>query len=282
MPLLHRRSFLATLGVLAARALTGARAAARTPPLLERVGLQLYTVRAAMARDVAGTLERVAAIGYREVEFAGYFGVAPRDMRALLARHGLAAPSAHVPFEALRDDWPRALEAAATVGHTWVTIPWIPEEERRTLDDWKRVAALFTERAAEAKAAGLRFAYHNHDFEFRRIAGMVPLDVLLAETDRALVEFELDLYWVVRGGHEPVAYLRRHAGRFPMVHVKDSAGPPEHRMVDLGQGTIDFPRVLAAAVAQGTRHFFVEHDQPADPVATARAGHRYLTALQRT
>jgi sugar phosphate isomerase/epimerase len=179
----------------------------------------------------------------------------------------------------MRDDWARALDDAAAIGHRYVTIPWIGTDQRRTIDDWKRVAGLFNERAAQARAVDLRFAYHNHDFEFVRAGGTVPFDVLLAETEPDLVDFELDIYWITRAGFDPLDYLARHPGRFRMTHLKDSAGAPDHRMQDVGSGTIDFARIIAAANGAGARHHFVEHDQPSDPMAAIRASYEYLAGL---
>ncbi len=246
---------------------------------LDRIGLQLYTVRGEMARDFAGTLERVAAVGYNEVEFAGYFDRTPAEVKAILARLGLSAPSAHVAYPARRDEWKRALDSAAEIGHRYVTVPWIPQEERRTLDGWKKVADLFNRAGKDAAASGLRFAYHNHDFEFVPVDGAIPFDTLLAETDPSRVVYQLDLYWITKAGHNPMAYLAEHRGRIPMVHVKDSAGPPAHRMVDVGRGTINWSRLLARARDSGTRHFFVEHDQPENPMVSIRSSYDFLVGL---
>ena len=244
-----------------------------------RIGVQLYTVRQAAARDLPGTLARIAEIGYRDVEFAGYYGKTPAEVRELLTRYNLGAPSSHIPVASLRGDWKKALDEAKVIGHEYVTIPWLGDADRASLDTWKRVAELFNRGGADAKAAGLRFAYHNHDFEFRRIGDVVPFDVLLAETDPALVSFEMDIYWLVKAGHDPVAYLTRHRNRFTMVHAKDSSGAPDHRMVDVGAGSIDFARILPIAVGAGVKHVFVEHDQPADPMASIAASYQHLAKL---
>jgi sugar phosphate isomerase/epimerase len=276
---MHRRTFLASLG---AAALAGACAPQRVRAATrgERaVGIQLYTLRREMARDVEATLARVAEIGYREVEFAGYFDLAPAAVRAALARHGLTAPASHVPYDRIARDWPAALEEAAAVGHTHVVIPWLQSRDLRTADDWKRVAEALNGAGVTARAAGLTLGYHNHDFEFRPVEGRLPFDLLLEATDPASVVFELDLYWMVRAGHDPLAYFARHPTRFRLVHVKDSTGAPEHRMVDVGAGTIDFARLLPAAAAAGVAHFLVEHDDPADPFASARASFAHLQRL---
>ena len=250
-----------------------------TPPAPRRFGVQLYTVRTAAARDLSGTLARIAEIGYRDVEFAGYHGKSPAEIRELLTRYSLGAPSSHIPIATLRGDWKKALDEAKSIGHEYVTIPWLGEEDRGTLDSWKRVAAEFTRAGTEARAAGLGFAYHNHDFEFRRIGEVVPFDVLVAETDPAVVSFEMDMYWLVKAGHDPAAYFTRFPNRFTMVHAKDSAGPPEHRMVDVGAGTIDFATLLPRGIAAGVKHVFVEHDQPADPMASITASYQHLARL---
>ncbi|HEX6132648.1 MAG TPA: sugar phosphate isomerase/epimerase [Longimicrobiales bacterium] len=275
-----RRSFLASLGAAAIGTMIHPSCAPARGSLLGRIGLQLYTVRSDMQRDVEATLEQVAAIGYREVEFAGYFDRSPSQVASLLQRLGLTAPSAHIGFDQMRDDWARTLDTASAIGHEYITIPWLAPEQRGTIADWERTAALFNERAAQARAQGFRFAYHNHDFEFAAIDGVVPFDVLLTNTDPELVEYELDIYWITRAGFDPIDYFARHPGRFRMTHLKDTAGPPDHRMVDVGSGTIDFARVIAAADAAGVRHHFVEHDEPAEPFASIRSSYEYLAALE--
>ena len=279
-----RRNFIATLGVaalgIASRDAMAASEILAPRRKLKRIGLQLYTVRDLMKNDLPGTLSKVAAIGYKEVEFAGYFGRTPAQIRELLRRDGLSSPSTHLAFESLDSGWQKQLDDAKTIGHHWATIAWIPEDKRKTLDDWKRHAAAFNKAGAQAKSAGMRFAYHNHDFELRSVDGQRPLDLLLKETDPSLVDFEMDLYWVVFGGGDPLDFFNRYPKRFPMVHVKDSAGPPDNRMVDVGQGKIDFRSIFAQSDKAGIKHYFVEHDQPADPIATIRNSYNYLHALR--
>jgi sugar phosphate isomerase/epimerase len=284
MTIQTRRTFLATLGV-AALGIAGKDATAASEILaprrkIKRIGLQLYTVRDLMKADLPGTLAKVAAIGYKEVEFAGYFGRTPAEIRALLRRNGLTSPSTHLSFDTLQNGWQKALDDAKAIGHHWVTIAFIAEEKRRTLDDWKAHAALFNRAAAQAKSAGLRFAYHNHDFELKNFGDVRPLDLLLKETDPSLVDFEMDLYWVTFGGADPLDFFNRYPKRFPLVHVKDSSGPPDKKIVDVGQGTIDFRSIFAQSNKAGIKHYFVEHDQPADPIATIRNSYKYLHALR--
>ena len=271
--MMERRDFVRTLGAAALGQVLQPRTPSPYPraPLrkLDRIGLQLYTVRHAMEKDVEGTIARVAAIGYREVEFAGYFGKSARDVRALLDKNGLSSPSSHISLAP--DQWRAALDAAPVIGHRYLVLAWIPAEERHTLDDYKRWAERLNRAGTEAKAAGLQFAYHNHDFEFAPLEGKLPYDVLLAETDPKLVQLEVDLYWITKGGQDPLAYFARWPGRFPMVHVKDSAGPPDQRIVEVGAGKIDFKKIFAQSDQAGIKHYFVEHDEPADAFASIRA-----------
>ncbi len=277
-----RREFLSALGAaaLSGRAgwLEGSRPgrAAR----LDRIGIQLYTVRRELAKDVEGTLRRLAEIGFREVEFAGYPEGTAQSLRKILDRLRLAAPSGHVGLQALRSDWDRTLDQAATVGQRYVVVASVPENERRTGDDWKRVAALFNKAGETARAKGLQLAYHNHDFEFVPLEGRVPYDVLLQETDPRLVQLEMDLYWITKGGQDPLAYFAKWPGRFPLVHVKDLDATPRHFFTDVGNGTIDFKRIFQRAKQAGIRHFFYEQDEvPGSPFDAARTSYRYLRAL---
>jgi sugar phosphate isomerase/epimerase len=278
-----RRNFLATLGVAALGVVsrdTAAAAAIVAPRRkIERVGLQLYTVRDLMKADMPGTLARVAEIGYKEVEFAGYFGRTPRQVRDLLKRYHLTSPSTHLPYDSFQN-WQKVLDDSKTIGHKWVTLPFIPEEKRRTVADWKGLAAQFNQVGKQARSSGLRFAYHNHDLELKPIDGVRPLDILLGETDPKFVDFEMDIYWVVFGGGDPLDYFNRFPHRFALAHVKDSAGPPDNKMVDVGQGKIDFRTIFAQSNKAGFKHYFVEHDQPADPIATIRNSYNYLHALR--
>jgi sugar phosphate isomerase/epimerase len=279
-----RRTFLATLGVaaigIASRDALADGILLAPHRKLKKVGLQLYTVRDLMKADLPGTLRKVAQIGYKEVEFAGYFGRSPAQIRALLKQNGLTAPSSHIGLDILEKDSVRAFADAKAIGHQWVTMPYIPEERRKTVDDWNKIIDLLNQLGPQAKAAGLRLAYHNHDFEIRPVDGVRPLDMMLSKTDPALVDFEMDLYWVVFGGGDPLDFFNRYPKRFALVHVKDSAGPPDNKMVDVGKGTIDFPKIFAQSDKAGIKHYFVEHDQPADPIATIRNSYKYLSTVR--
>lgn len=244
------------------------------------VGLQLYTVRGEMATDFDGTLARVAAIGYREVEFAGYFGRSAEEVRAALDRVGLVAPAGHFPLDDLERRWDETIAFATTAGHRYVVLPWLAAERRGNLASYRHIARLCNEFGARCSNAGLTFAYHNHDFEFTPLEGTIPYDVFTEETDPALVKLELDLYWIRKGGQDALTYFARHPGRFPAVHLKDSAGPPDERMETVGSGVIDWKRILSAREQAGIRHLFVEHDNPADPFGSIGESFRYLRDLR--
>ncbi len=271
---MDRREALKRLGAAAA-ALGAPRPRAR---VLSPVGLQLYTLRAEMRRDLEGTLARVAEIGYQEVEFAGYFERTPRQIAEALRAAGLRAPSAHFGLEALEGEaGARNLALAREVGHRYVIVAWIAPAQRGTLDGWRRVADRFNAVGRAARGAGLQFAYHNHDFEFRPLEGRVPFDVLCEATDPELVRIELDLFWITHGGGDPLAFFRRWPGRVHLVHVKDRTA--DGRMVDVGAGVIDWRAILGRRREAGIRHYFVEHDEPADPFASVTASYRYLSQL---
>ena len=274
-----RREFLERVGgIAAAVGLGGLPRLARAK--LGPIGIQLYTVRRELAKDVEGTLAKLAAIGYREVEFAGYPEGTAKSLRAILDRLHLRAPSGHVGTQALRTDWARTLEQAAAVGQRYVVVAFIPQEERRTADDWKRIAAAFNRAGEAAKAAGLQFCYHNHDFEFVPLDGALPYDLLLAETDPKLVRLELDLYWITKGGRDPLDYFAKWPGRFPLVHVKDMDATPNRFFTDVGQGTIDFRRIFRRARQAGIEHYFYEQDEtPGSPFDSAKVSYEYLRAL---
>jgi sugar phosphate isomerase/epimerase len=286
----NRRHFLtsaaATFGALASRRGLGAAAAATATPTigerLGRIGLQLYTVRQEVARDLEATLAAVAAIGYQEVElFSPYSaGRSPRELRAALDRAQLAAPSTHVSSGLLYRGWDRHLDAVAALGCRYVVCAGLSPDERRGMRDWHELAAVFNRAGETARSAGLQFGYHNHDFEFAALEGGVPYDTLLAETDPALVRLELDLYWIAKANADPLTYFARWPGRFFAVHVKDMDATAQRGMTEVGAGTMDFARIFARARLAGLKHYFVEHDAPAPPaIESARRSYAYLRRL---
>ena len=251
------------------------------PEKLKTVGAQLYTVRRELEKDFDGTLARVAALGYREVEFAGYFNHPPEEVNAALARHGLTSPAAHLQLADLRGDLQAMIEAARRIGHKYLLLAWTPPEERKTLDAYRRLADLCNRAGEQTKKAGVQFAYHNHDFEFASLEGRVPYDLLLERMDAGLVKLELDLYWTVKGGASPVGYFKKYPGRFHLLHVKDMDATPRHYFTEVGRGVIDFKTIFAHAGRAGVRHYFVEQDEtPGSPFDSLKVSIDYLRRLE--
>jgi sugar phosphate isomerase/epimerase len=279
----NRRTFLASLGLGAfAAACSRASFAPSALPVgrrrISRVGIQLYTLRRVAQPDLAGTLAQLGRIGYKEIEFAGYYGHDPKEVRSILDTNGLTAPSTHVGIDVIEKTPDKLFSESKVVGHEWITVPSLPPGPKATADDWKRIGDQFNKAAAQVKAAGFRFAFHNHNAELRKLGDTTGLDVLLNATDPALVAYEMDIYWVVNGGGDPLAFLARYPNRFKMLHVKDSMGPPDHKMADVGAGTIDFGKIFAAA--HGIEHYFVEHDQPADAFVSAATSFSALSRIE--
>lgn len=244
----------------------------------KKAGLQLYTLRDMMEKSVADTLKLVAGVGYGDVEFAGYFGHSAADIRKLLDANGLAAPSVHVPLEVLRSALPQVIKDAKVIGHQYIVLPWLSEEQRGdSVDNYKKLAVELNGFAKPIKDAGLQLAYHNHDFELLPVKGGVPYDVLLSETEQDLVKMELDLFWAVKAGVDPLKLFAANPGRFPLVHVKDMA--KDGAMVDVGTGTIDFKAIFAKAEQAGIRHQFIEHDNSSNRITTIRQGYQTLSQV---
>lgn len=268
-----RREFLGA-GALAVAMASGAAAASAhhgngqaAQPGGRVPGIQLYTVRTSMQQDLPATLEAVAAIGYKEVECAGYFDVPPAELRRMIEGLGMRSPNSHVDFNAMRDDPVSVIEPAAELGNRWATIAWVPPETRGTVDGWKRWAEALNRAGEVAKRYDMRAAYHNHEFEFAPVGDTLPYDILLAETDPALVDFELDFFWAAKAGQDIGRLLASAPGRFTMAHIKDMSADGE--MVDVGTGQIDFAGLLATDAGRRIKHLFVEHDEPADAFRSA-------------
>jgi sugar phosphate isomerase/epimerase len=273
---MDRRSFL---GAITAATLVSTRIgwAASDNRKLDKIGVQLYSVRDLMKKDFEGTLAKVAAIGYREVEFAGFFDHSPQQVRTMLDRNGLTGVSGHVDFKTIAGDLPKTLETAHTVGQSYLVCPFI-DESMRTPDGWKRVTDTFNRTGEECRKSGMQFAYHNHDWEFKPENGQMPYELLLNNTDPNLVKMEMDLFWTVKGKQDPLAYFNRFPGRFCLVHVKDMKKNGE--MTEVGNGSIDFKKIFGESDKAGIQHYFVEHDEPKDPLQSIKMSYQYLSKLR--
>jgi sugar phosphate isomerase/epimerase len=250
-------------------------------------GLQLYTVRELLEKNFAGTLEKVAEIGYREVQVSPRAGKTPQEIRKMLDDAGLVCPSMHLD---LRTPLNAEIEAATVLGAktAFLSIPIqvlnIENGEVKgfrddvSLDEWKKIAESLNQMGEACRTADLVFGYHNHAVEFRKTDGVLPFDLVLEQTDPELVAIEIDLGWAHIGGVDPVPYFEKYPGRFPVCHVKDVNA--DGSFADPGKGVVDLERAFAAAEVAGLEHFFVEHDTTTDPLATAAVGYAFLRGVR--
>ena len=234
------------------------------------LGLQLYSLRHQMEKDVPGTLAMVREWGLTEVETAGYYGRTAAQFADDLKRAGLKATSMHAGYDQLRDNLKQAVSDAKALGATYVTTAWISHKPPFTLEHAEQAVKHFTAWGRALNGEGLRFMYHLHGYEFATGPQGTLLDTLLQETPADAVHYEMDVFWVVRGGGDPVAILQRYKGRFPALHLKDMArgtptgdltgAAPDSTNVPLGTGTIDYRAVLRTARDTGSRLFYIEDE----------------------
>jgi len=242
----------------------------------DAVALQLYTVRDETAQDFAGTLRRVAALGYKAVEFAGYGGLSAAQQRDLLTETGLTAASTHVGLDILAHTPDDAIAYCKAIGCRYLVLPGLPND-RRNPEALRALAPRLDDLGRRCQEQGITFGYHNHDWEFAGHAnGTALLDLLLDATDPALVTLELDAYWAAYADADPVAYLQRRTGRVPLIHLKDMT--PEQTFAEVGDGTLDIGALIAAARVAGARWYIVENDAPTIP--SLESARRSLTNLQ--
>jgi sugar phosphate isomerase/epimerase len=290
---MNRRRFLETAATISAATLFSSRFGwAAGEHKINKVGVQLYTVRDLMKEDFDGTIAKVAQVGYKEVEFAGYFGHTAEQVKDILQKNGLTAPSTHVQYDELDEKFPSVIEFSKTVGMDYIICPWIPEELRKSPDIWKQASEKFNKCGEQTKKAGIQFGYHNHWFEFLPTNGKLPYDELLKDCNPDLVKMEMDLCWAVAAGADPVKYFEKYPGRFPLVHVKDLKTKPKITsggaqnygdtvdLTEVGSGIIDWKRIFAHAQQAGIKHYIVEHDHPKQPIESITKSYQYLENLR--
>jgi len=242
-------------------------------PLGLPIGLQPYTVRNDLKADFEGTLRKVAAMGYKEIEVSGgegygdFNGRKPAELRKILDDIGLRAPSCHYGAPKDDDGWARNIEAAHQLGLEYM-LSTTRSEWQTSLDGWKRTGDFFNHLAKQSRDAGMGFAYHNHNFEYRVYDGVVAYDELLRSSDKNLVKMQMDCFWTTFAGQDPVEYFDKHPGRFVMLHIKDlkpgykpTTGRFEgNPFTEVGTGVIDWKRIFKAAPQAGVKHYYVEQD----------------------
>jgi len=289
--MISRRSFLKSSAMFSAAMLAAPTLFAYNK---KYIGLQLYTVRDAMAKDPAAALAKVAQIGYNSVESATYtgaenfYGMMPKEFAALLKQNGLIMPSSHyrlgedkdkgqVVNGTLLNDWNRAVDDAAEVGLSYMVCSWLSVTERGNLDHFKQVADDLNKAGEVCNKAGIQLCYHNHDFEFIQENGKYPYEILLDNTDKKLVKLEMDLYWMTKANQDPVAIFNAHPGRFPLLHLKDMDNTPKRMFTEVGSGIIDFKSILSHAKTAGVKYVFVEQDVcPGDPFDSITKSINYI------
>ncbi|MBB6143177.1 sugar phosphate isomerase/epimerase [Silvibacterium bohemicum] len=294
MPLLSRRSFLRNSSAAAALLTSTFSRSALAKAGRQPVGIQLYTVGDELKQDVPGALKKIREIGYREVETAGFAGLTGAEFRKQLDAAGLVCHSAHLQMNT-SDLGPAFADANAVGAHFAVCSAMLPPSAstQPAVEDYKNMAARLNEIGKTAKQAGLQYAYHNHNMEFRKLdGGKIGYDVLLAETDPALVDFEVDCGWMVAAGFNPPDYFRRYPKRIKMLHIKDFvrgskvstslAKDQRPQGTELGRGYIDYRPILAAAIKIGILSYYVEQEPPfpdMQAIDAAKVDYDYLRAL---
>lgn len=251
-------------------------------------GLQLYTLREQLPKDVKGVIAKVAEAGYKQVEVFGYskdngyWGLKPAEFRALLDQHGLTSPSGHYGMDQFLTDGTTTdlddvIASSKILGHKYVTLPSAGGKFRNTAADVKALVGRMNEAAARIQKAGMRMGYHNHNFEFTPIDGVPLYTSLLEGTDPKLIDFEMDLFWVVRAGQDPVKLFESHPGRFTMVHVKDMDKQNPKINTEVGAGSIDFKQIFAKAKVAGIKYYIVEQENfSIDPYVSIQQSCKYL------
>jgi sugar phosphate isomerase/epimerase len=292
MNTINRRRFLQGTGLgFAAFALSRNRKVMADPYGMP-IGLQLYTVRDHLEKDLAGAFARVAAIGYKVVELGGsfnFYGKRPAELKQMLNDAGLHAISTHFTEQQLKADLEKQIADSKECGITYAGLASLDDKDRESLDAIKRDADWFNQVGEAANKAGCHFFYHGHNFDYATADGVVVYDELIRRTDPKLANFELDCFWCVRAGKDPVDYFRRFPGRFPQLHIKDlkPGYPPTTgedfrpgAFTEVGQGVIDWKRIFRAALEGGMKYFYVEQDEcDRDSLESARISYDYLHVL---
>jgi sugar phosphate isomerase/epimerase len=226
------------------------------------VGIQLYTVRDLLQADFTGTLRQVAAIGYKAFEFAGWGDLKAAELKSLLAELGVQCCGAHIGIEQLDANLNGTLEYNLELGNKNIVCPYMPNTyQDQKVDGFKAFAEKLNLYGESIKKAGMQLAYHNHSFEFEKVADKYLYDYLLEGTQPDLVKLEADLYWVKRAGIEPIDFMKTYSSRLAMLHMKDMANDAEQSFAPVGTGTMDFPPIILAAREIGVEWFIVEQDR---------------------
>ena len=320
--MLNRREFIKASATAAAGTIVTSSSmnASFKKAKISNIGLQLWSIAKTLEMDFTGSLQMLSQIGYKELELfgpypfssekdkaswntitsmvgfsqSGYFNHTPKQLKEILDSKGLRTPAMHVGLDTLRHKLGETADAAHILGQQYAGIAAIPEEERRTLDDYKRLADDFNLIGEKAKALGLRFYYHNHGYGLKELDGKVPFDLILERTDPSLVYLEMDIFWTTAGGADPIKYLDNNPGRYKLMHVKDmkkqvrftgDGGNPQQwielfpQITDAGSGVLDLKTILSHAKKSGVEHFILENDVITNPKESLENGYKYTASM---
>ena len=245
------------------------------------LGVQLYTLRDACDKDMAGTLKKVAKIGYKAVELAGYGKLSVGDLKKALTDNGLKVASAHVGLERMETELDRVLDEHELLGNRNVVVPYLGAERRTSADDWKQVARSLDKAGKICHQRGFTLNYHNHDFEFKWYGNKTAWDILLENTQAEHLKVELDVFWTRFAGFCPACFIRQLGERMSMVHLKDLQPGEPHRFANVGKGILDIPAIIAAGKKAHVKAYLVEQDDcyGQDPFEAIRVSYRYLAKM---
>jgi len=317
---MNRRDFVKQSAVLSAASFLFSSEVFGKSRLIEKIGIQFFSLPKMLNNDFAGTVKMLSKMGYKEVELygpytfstgaakkswdavtpslgfkgSGFFGHTAAEVKSLMKQNGLAVPSMHTDLDTLQNRMDKLGEAAHALGSEFVVLPAIPEDKRKTLDDYKRLAEAFNKIGEAAKKNGVKFAYHNHGYGWKTVNGQVPIKLILDGTEPSLVFLEMDLYWTTAAGADPIALLEKYKNRYRLMHVKDMSkkvrfsgdGGDSKQWIELfpymttaGNGVIDLKKILPKAKENGVKHFIVEQDMVAHPEIALKKSYDYLASL---
>lgn len=283
-----------------------------------KLGIQLFSIPKMLSEDYMAGVKMLQELGYKELELfgpfpfsaekakkgweaagkmlgfsgSGYFGKSGKEIKKILDDHGMSSPGTHTDLDTLEQNMGALGEAASILGHKYVTLPAIPDDRRKTIDDYKRIAEAFNKIGAEAQKNGIRFGYHNHGYGIKPVDGVRPLEIILKNTDPNLVFFEMDIFWTTCGGVDPIELLTKYPNRYKMLHLKDMKEKKQFTgdgggmgdwmpmfplMASAGDGVLDLQGIVKKAKEVGVEHFFVEQDMVANPQVALKRSSDYLT-----
>ena len=285
---MKRREFIKTTaigtsGMLLSSYLSACNSTSAPKNVKDNFGLQLYTLRDVLPNDPKGILKQVASFGYKQIEsyehkdLGIFWGMKNTEFKKLMDDLGMTIISSHCD---INTDFDRKAAEASEIGMKYLLCPWLGPQKK--IDDFKKFAETFNQRGETCKKNGIRFGYHNHDYGFLALEGKMPQDVLMQNTHKNLVDFEMDIYWVVTAGQDPIAWFDKYPGRFKLCHIKDrkKGAPLSQRdaSVDLGTGSIDFKKILKDAGTKGMEYYIVEQEayENTTPIDAAKADAQYL------